>query len=170
MRSAHFNETQKFRQPWIIVVIFSSIAVWAYIIIYGVFFEERPDKFSTLSLIISSLVLAGMTFLLFQLKLETRIRKEGIYYRFFPLHLKEKHIPRDEVLSYEVRKYRPIAEYGGWGVRFGGKKHGRAFNVSGNMGLQLYLKDDKKILFGTRKPHEIGKAMEKMMQGLEMEY
>ena len=104
-----------------------------------------------------------MVAMLFKLKLITRIRQEGIYYRFYPFHLKEKHIPTEEILSYEVRQYKPITEYGGWGIRNGGKKYGKAFNVSGNMGLQLYLKNGKKLLIGTGKPAEIGKAMEALM-------
>ena len=88
-----------------------------------------------------------------------------MYFQFKPFHLKEKHIKPDDINSFEVRKYKPIAEYGGWGIRAGGRKAGRAYNVSGNMGLQLYLKNNKKILIGTQKPGEIRKAMEAMMGG-----
>ncbi len=39
------------------------------------------------------------------------------------------------------------------GIRYGPK--GTAYNVSGKIGLQLELKNGKKILIGTRKPEEI---------------
>jgi hypothetical protein len=52
-------------------------------------------------------------------------------------------------------------EYGGWGYRVGGKKSGIAFNVSGNMGVQIELKNGKKILLGTRKPKEAEEALKK---------
>lgn len=44
-------------------------------------------------------------------------------------------------------------EYGGWGVRFG--KGGKAFNVSGNRGLKLYLKSGRSLLIGTQKDKEL---------------
>ncbi|MBK8703741.1 MAG: hypothetical protein IPN33_08970 [Saprospiraceae bacterium] len=54
-----------------------------------------------------------------------------------------------------VRQYKPIAEFGGWGLRYSMSGKGRALNVSGNMGLQLEFKDGKKLLIGTQKPKEI---------------
>ncbi len=46
----------------------------------------------------------------------------------------------------------------GWG------KSGSAFNVKGNIGLQLYLKNGKKVLFGTQRPDALKRAMDKMMK------
>jgi len=53
----------------------------------------------------------------------------------------------------EVRKYKPISEYGGWGLRYGFK--GKAYTVSGKTGLQLYMRAGKNILFGTSRPEEL---------------
>jgi len=101
--------------------------------------------------------------LLLTLRLVTRIRPDGVYVQFKPLQFKEKHISKEKIKSFELRKYRPIAEYGGWGIRTGGKKYGKAYNVSGKMGLQLYLEDGKKLLIGTQKPREVQKAMEALL-------
>jgi len=60
-----------------------------------------------------------------------------------------------------VRKYSPIGEYGGWGYRVAGKRSGVAYNISGNMGIQIELKNGKKILLGTRKPEEAKEALRK---------
>jgi hypothetical protein len=56
-------------------------------------------------------------------------------------------------------------EYGGWGIRYGRK--GRAYNVSGNMGLDLTLKPSKSFLIGTQTPDSIRYAMEKLMRERE---
>nr|MBP6978828.1 hypothetical protein [Lentimicrobiaceae bacterium] len=61
--------------------------------------------------------------------------------------------------------YSTIGEYGGWGYRMGGKKAGVAYNISGNMGLQLELKNGKKILLGTKKPVEMEEALKKARSG-----
>jgi hypothetical protein len=47
-----------------------------------------------------------------------------------------------------------LAEYGGWGVKgFSGKN--RAYNISGNIGLQLTLKNGYKILIGTNNQEKL---------------
>jgi len=101
----------------------------------------------------------------FSLKLEVSIDQEGVHYRFFPLIIKNKLISTVEIQRFEIRKYKPIIEYGGWGVRRGfGRKWQRAYNVSGNIGLQLYLTNGKKVLFGTQKPQAILHAMNEIIK------
>jgi len=163
MTRAYFNETQKFRQWWIWLIILLTIVSWGYALISSLQ-AEKPDKATDdLVLIITSIVPVLLIILLLVLRLVTRIRKEGIYVQFKPLQLREKFIPKEEIKSFEVRKYRPMAEYGGWGIRAGLRKYGKAYNVSGNMGLQLYLENGKKLLIGTQKPQEIQKAMEALL-------
>jgi hypothetical protein len=166
MARAYFNETQRFRQWWIYAVIALVLASWVFslITIYPET-QKEGDNSATIMLIINSIFIPVIIYVLVGvIKLKTRIRKEGIYYRFVPLHFKEKFISPDEIEKFEVRKYKPIPEYGGWGVKSRGKKHGKAVNISGNMGLQLYLKNGKKLLIGTQKPRKIEKAVEDMMR------
>lgn len=163
MKRAYFNEIQRFRQWWVYLVIIVSIGSWGYALIVSINSPEAEKAAPDLSLILTGLIPLLLVLLLVYLNLYTRIRNEGIFFRFKPLQWKEKHISPDEIEKFEIRKYRPLMEYGGWGIRQGGKKYGKAYNVSGNMGLQLYLKNGKKILIGTRKPKEIEKAMKVMM-------
>ena len=51
------------------------------------------------------------------------------------------------LINYLSATYNPIAEYGGLGIRFG--PNGKAYNVSGNTGLQVILKNKSKVLIGT---------------------
>lgn len=52
-----------------------------------------------------------------------------------------------------VREYKPILEYGGYGIRY--SFSGKAYNVRGKMGLQLKFKDGGKLLIGTQKMEEM---------------
>lgn len=101
----------------------------------------------------------GLPVFFFSIKLISEVRNDGIYLRFFPLHQKFKVYPYDEIEKYEVRTYRPIYEYGGWGIRYGLK--GKAYNVYGNKGIQLVFKNKKKLLIGSQKPEEFYNAIEK---------
>lgn len=94
----------------------------------------------------------------FSLTLETEIRQDGIYIRFFPFQLSYHHYSWQHIRHISVRQYSPIREYGGRGFRGTGKN--QAWNVSGNKGLQLELTDRRKILIGTKKPEELTDVIE----------
>ncbi|MCW3113115.1 MAG: hypothetical protein JWR18_1511 [Segetibacter sp.] len=98
-------------------------------------------------------ILLPTILLLFNMKLETQIRKDGIYVKFFPFHLSFKEYKWNDVKKSYVRQYNPMSEYGGWGLRWG--LAGKAFNVSGDKGLQLEFLDNKKVLIGTNKAEEL---------------
>lgn len=153
-----FSEEQKFNQWWI----------WAlFLFLNGIFlnglyqqlylkipFGNKP--MSDNGLIIFSIFMAIFTYIfIFVFKLQTQITSEGISVRFFPFHLKFKKYAWDEIVECYVRKYNPLMEYGGWGLRMGFFGKGYALNVSGNMGLQLKFTDSKKLLIGTQKNEEL---------------
>jgi len=99
----------------------------------------------------------GFTYLFYSLKLITEVRNDGLYIRFFPLS--HRIIPFENIKYCEVRTYRPIKEYGGWGIRYGRK--GKAYNVSGNRGVQLKLSEGKPLLIGSQKPEELARTINK---------
>ena len=92
-------------------------------------------------------------------RLITRIDKFGIAFRFIPFQLKFKAISWNEIERFEVRKYKPLSEFGGWGIKYG--KKGKVYNVDGDKGLQLYLKTGKQILIGTQKADELNEFLKK---------
>jgi len=85
--------------------------------------------------------------LLLTLKLEVAVDEEKITYKLFPFHWHEKRIYRKDIEKLEVRNYNALSEYGGWGLRYS-SEHGKAYILNGDLGLQLYLKNGKKILLG----------------------
>ena len=95
----------------------------------------------------------------YKIKFTTRIDNEGIYYQFYPFHLREKKISWDEIDTIYVRKYKPIIEYGGWGIRIKPFKKDIAYNIWGNWGLQIEKSDGKRILLGTQRPEDIKRAI-----------
>lgn len=89
------------------------------------------------------------------IKLETKINQQGIYVKFYPFHLKFKFINWNEIDRVFIREYSPITEYGGWGLRISLSGNGKAYNVSGNKGLQIVFKNGNKLLIGTNKQEEL---------------
>ncbi|APG66435.1 hypothetical protein LPB136_06055 [Tenacibaculum todarodis] len=73
-----------------------------------------------------------------------------------------RNIPWKEIEKAHVRTYDPITEYGGWGLKggaFWNKKNGKAINISGDIGIQLELKNGKKLLIGTQKENEANQVL-----------
>ncbi|WP_247235674.1 hypothetical protein [Telluribacter sp. SYSU D00476] len=91
-------------------------------------------------------------------KLETQMNTEGISYRFAPLS-KTHTIEWDEVEKAYVREFKPLREYGGWGIRYSFSR-GKAYFMKGNKGIQLELKNGKKVLLGTQNPAEAGQLLQ----------
>ena len=141
----------------IMVGIFVYLTVSQLILQRPVGTHPAPDYLLVLFLLIP----IGLIVLFYFTRLETEIRRDGIYFRFPPFIRKTRIYRLEDIKQCYVRKYNPIMEYGGWGYRMAGKKSGTAFNVSGNMGVQIELKNGKKILLGTKKPDEIREALKK---------
>lgn len=95
--------------------------------------------------------------------LRTKINTDSICVSYYPFKRKWIKIKVSEILSYKIRKYRPYREYSGYGVKDSLRK-GKAYIISGNKGLQLFLTDGKKILIGTHKIQAIRYAMDKVMK------
>ncbi|MFY0603407.1 MAG: hypothetical protein JXQ93_05625 [Flavobacteriaceae bacterium] len=154
-----FKEEQRFRQAWLIILLAISI-----LIPIGLIVKEYTAKESTMSsseLIYTILLLLVFSTPIFFFKLKTRIDEKGIHYRFFPFHRSFKTILWVEINNISIRKYDPISEYGGWGLKGGfRRKKGKAINVSGDIGIQIELKNTKKLLIGTQKKHEAKRTLD----------
>jgi len=171
MNKVLFKEEQQFRQWWWIVLILGATIPAMIMNIYALYQQMVRGIQVGDSPAPNVVLIGGLVFLCvalwsyFSLKLEVWIDQDGIHYRFFPLIRKNRLISKAEIERFEIRKYKPIIDYGGWGVRKGfGRKWQRAYNVRGNIGLQLYLTNGKKILFGTQRSQAIMYAMEEMMK------
>ena len=60
------------------------------------------------------------------------VRRDSLYYRFYPFHISIHRIACEDIKAVKARTYRPIMEYGGWGIRW--SRRGKAYNVYGNRG------------------------------------
>jgi len=163
MDTSSLKEIQRFRQIWAWSLIIGMIAVlgWGVIqqIILGKPWGRNPA--SDAGLIVISLVPVGISILFLITRLETEINERGIYYRFIPFHFKRHKIEWATVGKAFVREYHPIREFGGWGIRFSFRGC-KAYNVSGDYGLQLEFKNGKQLLIGTQKPKDIELLLQRL--------
>jgi len=160
---SHFVEVQRFRQwwLWLLMIILIAISWWSFIqqIVIGTPFGSKPAP-DIMVWIIFILVGIGLPGFFCALKMVTDVRSDMIHVRFFPFV--SRSIYFRDIATYKVIEYRPIRQFGGWGIRWS-PRSGLAYNVSGNKGLQLELLNNKKILVGTQKPEEFAGALKTAM-------
>ena len=158
-----FKEVQRFGFILRLFIVFSmSVAAIANSFgLYKMLSEPQPSSMLSIALLIIVGILfpAALSILFIMLKLETMVRPDGLYARYFPLHLHFKRFSFDDINEYFVRTYRPIREYGGWGIRCGFGDSGKAYNVRGNKGLQLVFKNGKRLLIGSQQPERLVEAL-----------
>ena len=146
-----FVEEQPFDHSWIWIMLgLETVAILLPLILTGQAWWV---------ILIGAAVMLMTLVIMSSLKLKSRIDDEGIHYRMSPFHWSDKTIHWAEVDRAYVREYNPMLEYGGWGIRYG--RHGKAFNVKGNKGIQVIRKDGKQILIGTQLHDQAVKALEK---------
>ena len=161
MMKEAFYEKQRFTQWWIWLLL-TVLTVFSYYtcvqeVVYGnVIGNTGPSgNAAYVPPIIMSVI--SLLFLLF--KLETKIDSAGIHVRFYPFHGKYRSYPWSSIKEATVRNYRPLIEYGGWGLR--GLGSNRALNVSGKIGIQLLFQNGDKLLIGTQERDASSKAIER---------
>jgi len=166
-----FREEQQLRQWWIGLllgaVVIGTIAPFGPELVEH--FKEdkawrelpRDDKVGVV-VVTSSIALAlVVVVLMWALKLITEVREDGLYVRFFPLHLSFKRIDLGDVVACEAVTYSPLWEFGGWGIRRG--RTSRAYNVSGNRGVRLTFADGKSLVIGSQEAEELAGAIETVL-------
>lgn len=64
-----------------------------------------------------------------------------------------RHIAVQDIVAAQAVTYRPLRDYGGWGIRWG--RGGVAWTVSGSRAVRLDLRNGRHVLIGSRDPHRL---------------
>ena len=166
-----FEEKQQFRQIWLWILltcISLVLLVQVPITLINSSGEGPMPVSSIVALLLSMGITIGLIILMYSLTLRTKISKDAVEITFRPFINRPKLFFWNDIEKAFVRKYKPVWEYGGWGIRI--RWHGRAYNTSGNMGLQLIMKSGKKILIGTQKVDELKEYLQKYIYPEQIEY
>ncbi len=159
MNVIDFKEVQRFRLWWAWVAVAALNVLFIYAVVQQVILNK---PFGTTPAPDYILIIVALFFLLFlwflrSIKLKTSMNDTGIYYRYYPFQFSETLIEWHELKDAYIREYNSLHEYGGWGIRYGSNKTGKAINThsSSNRGLQLQFNTGKLLLIGTQRPDEL---------------
>jgi len=167
--TVRFTESQYFRQVWFWMILGGSAVLTAGIFGHGLYVQfvqgrpwgDRPMSDTALIVTASLMFLleGGLIALFAAAHLRTEVRDDGLYIRFFPFHLSSHRLSLADVAHVEPVTYRPIMDYGGWGIRYRALG-GKAYNVSGNRGVRLTYYAGNHLLIGSKQPDDLATAIE----------
>jgi len=167
MENIIYREEQRFNL-WLRWLVYVSMGLSVVISVFALqkgYAPEGSQKTGEIVLagIVGISVPVAITAMFLLLKLETEVRPDGLYVRYLPFHIHFKRFGREDLSEYYARQYKPIREYGGWGIRYS-LRNGKAYNVSGNRGVQLVLSNGKRLLIGSQKADELAAAIRRILE------
>jgi len=162
-KDVFFREVQRFGQWWLWLA--GTAAVAAGLIGYTAAVVETLRRGAAEPGTAAGMMIGGIAVALacaavaamFFARLIVEVREDGLYVRFFPLHLSFKRIPLERAVRVGAVRYRPILQYGGWGIRWTWR--GKAYNVSGSRGVRIDFENGKHLLIGSQRPQELAAAI-----------
>ena len=157
-----FREEQRFRQPLLWILGLSGSGISIFLSLRQVILDRQLgiDSMPDWALAIIILVGVGLPLYFWKFRLVTDVRNDGVYFRFVPLHFSFQKIPFSSIRRYRVCTYHPIADYGGWGIRYSWRGKGKAYNLSGNRGVKFEFAEGRPLLIGSQRPEEFARAIE----------
>ena len=109
------------------------------------------------SLILSFIVL---TFL----RLDVEVRPDHLLVRFGPIRLWRKRIAYEDVKAVSALTFRPLAEFGGWGIRWAFKGKRVAWTIRGKRAVRLTIEGGKEVLVGSTRPQSLEQQIRTAMR------
>lgn len=127
-----------------------------------VFITPKDDTNILFVLLIQCAVMIPVIMLMWTSRLTTRIDDLTVSYKYTPYNWNQKIFRWSDIEQFELRTYSPISEYGGYGYRKNFFKKKTCVSVSGKTGLELHLKNGKKIMIGTQREADIKTFLNKL--------
>lgn len=168
MNGLRFVEEQRFRQWWLLAIVAGVVVVtavpfgWGMIqqLVTGQPWGDKPLPDAALVVVglFAIGIPLGIAWLLLTAKLTTTVGDATLHVGLWPFHRRPKEIELLRVTVLEECTYRPLRDYGGWGIRRG--RNGWAYNVTGNRGVLLRYGDGETLLIGSQRAEELARAIE----------
>ena len=131
------------------VLISPGVVLWAFLqqIILGSQFGNDPTP-DWILIILTLVICIGLPAFIYSTGLDTQVTDSGVMIRFHPFHRRPILFEFADIQKAEACSYRAFRDYGGWGIRYG--KNGKAYNVSGHLGVSLRFVNGTHLMIGSQ--------------------
>jgi len=148
-----FQETQRFNQWWVYLVMIGLVLV----LLLQFNFKEAFLNQLTVDKVMPSIIVGLILVLFLTLKMSTTITEEKILIRYFPFLRKEflwEELNNSQVIDYGF--------VGGWGIRLW-TDYGTVYNVRGSQGLHIQTAD-RQYVIGTQKEEKLRSSIAHLLK------
>jgi hypothetical protein len=150
--SVVFREEQYF--DW---RIYAGIAALELFIGLGLLRGHTSSLEFVAGVVIGLLLLMFMVVFFLHMTTEVTPTQVCVWFGWLPAY--RRVVALEVVRAVEVVTYRPIVDYGGWGIRL--RRDGdRALIARGNRGVRIELSDGSKLLIGSQRPEALAVAID----------
>jgi len=151
-----FSETQSYLTPIVWVIMLGIGLVLAYFLWQQMYLDQSVFSSESTN---SDILIYVFPFLVLGLciglmKLTTTIDENGVEFRYRPFFI-HKVFSWDQIESINVIHYGFMV---GYGIRLW-TKYGMVYNMKGNTGIFIMLKNGKKLMIGTQKEEEVKEVL-----------
>ena len=143
------------RTPWApwLDLFYGATVVWA---AYSVF-AASGGSFVFRTTIVGAILAGGWGLRAVLGGLTVRVQETRIVMHLGSVELLRKTVPLGAIVSLESVRYRPLREFGGWGVRGWGKK--QAWTARGDRAVVIGLGEDRRLYVGSDDPGRLEDAI-----------
>jgi hypothetical protein len=154
--TAIFREEQYF--DWRVYALIASLEV-----LTGLgLLQQKAWSIELLMGLVVGIVLV-MFLVLFLLHMTTEVTPTDVRVWFGWVPVYRRVVPLGDVRRVEIVTFRPIADYGFWGIRYG-RDGERALIARGNRGVRLELADGSFLVIGSQRPEELATTLENALR------
>ncbi|XID94889.1 DUF6141 family protein [Paenibacillaceae bacterium WGS1546] len=153
-----YKEKQSLPKWTLVIILIFALFIWGIALtqfITGIPVGNQPV--SDTGMIVFTLIF-GVFFplLLLSMKGQVMIDTCSVVIRLTPIY--KKVIDFQQIQSVTLTKVKPIEQFGGWGIRWNGKKWGLI--LEGDEGVEIVLKSGQVIVIASKTPEKLLKAIE----------
>lgn len=160
-----WRETQWMRRVWWVMLTVGGITLLSWIsfvhqVVLGRPFGTQPGPDGAVWLLWLGFGIA-FPLLFWHMRLVVEISDEALSIRYVPLL--RRRIRLSQIVRVTARRYRPLLEYGGWGIRgwglLGWRRGPVIYSVSGDRCVELELDDGRVVAVGSQRATELAEAI-----------
>ena len=154
-----FEEVQQFTRPSV-SRFFKALTgiVFLALLVSLIIQKGRFTDYNKLLIVLLPILL--VLNIIFASRLVTQIRTDGLYVRFPPWQSRFSVYDWIDIVEIQVRKYQPMREFMGWGIRYGIRKMG--YIVAASACIEIVLKNGYTIIVTTQRGEEVNEVLKRI--------
>lgn len=145
--------TYRERSPWpgfATAILWGVVVLTAYPILAG---WEADFPFPVRFAMAAGIVALAVALQIVVGGLTVRVQETRLFIHLGSVPLVKRTVPYAEIQGVRSIEYRPLREFGGWGVRGIGKR--KAWTARGNQAVELTFTDGRRLLVGSDHPQRL---------------